>query len=138
MQEDDMSNLINNFKNILNNNNKSSQESTTDNDSNFQDSNLNITPDMISNLMANLNNSSNNSNDENSNAFSNNIDIDTILKVKNIIEKLNSKDDPRERLLYSLKPYLRESRKQKIDQYVNLLKITNITDLFKTGKGDTN
>ena len=135
MEEDNMSDLINTFKNMLNNNN-SNQEKSPNNDSNLQNSNLNITPDMISNLITNFNNSSNNNGQkkENSSEFANNIDIDTIIKIKSIVEKLNNKDDPRAKLLYSLKPYLRESRKKKIDQYVNLLKITSISDLFKNRK----
>ena len=65
-----------------------------------------------------------------------NLDIDTILKLKTIIETFNKKDDSRANLLYSLKPYLRESRQKKIDQYVNIFKLTAITNLFKKGKGD--
>ena len=54
------------------------------------------------------------------------------------METLNKKDDPRSNLLYSLKPYLRENRQKKLDQYVNLLKITQVTNLFKNEKGDEN
>ena len=66
------------------------------------------------------------------------LDINTILKIKNIIESFNQKDDARSNLLYSLKPYLRESRQKKIDQYVNLFKISAITNFFKNEKGDNN
>ena len=68
----------------------------------------------------------------------NNIDFETILKLKSIMETLNKKDDPRSKLLYSLKPYLRESKQKKLDQYVNLFKITQISNLFKNNKGDGN
>ena len=67
-----------------------------------------------------------------------NIDFDTVLKIKSIMETLNKKDDPRSNLLYSLKPYLRETRQKKLDQYVNLFKITEVTNLFKNDKGDGN
>ena len=130
MSEDNMNNIINNFKNIINNNNIK-QENSSNNDEN---SNLNITPEMLSNLTSMLKNSPNGEQKEESNDFSKNIDIDTILKIKNIAQKLNNKDDPRARLLYSLKPYLRESRKKKIEQYVNLLKITSISELFMKRK----
>lgn len=127
--------------------------------------NINITPDMINNLVNMLksknftdgNSSSNNepststyqsssSNDvpfstistsSNSTGFEN-IDFDTVLKIKSIMETLNKKDDPRSNLLYSLKPYLRETRQKKLDQYVNLFKITEVTNLFKNDKGDGN
>ena len=74
----------------------------------------------------------NSQNTSNSAGFDfNNIDMNTILKMKSIMEKLNSKDDPRSNLLYSLKPYLRESKKEKLDQYANLLNIAKLSELFK-------
>lgn len=81
-------------------------------------------------------NTTNNSNFSKENNTSNkfdfsNIDINTIMKMKSIMEKMNSKDDPRSNLLYSLKPYLRESKKEKIDQYANLLNIAKLSELFK-------
>ena len=126
--------------------------------------NINITPDMINNLVNMLksknfkddNSSSNNepsstyqsssnndvpfstmSTSSNATGFEN-IDFDTVLKIKSIMETLNKKDDPRSNLLYSLKPYLRETRQKKLDQYVNLFKITEVTNLFKNDKGDGN
>lgn len=78
-------------------------------------------------------NSSNNSENSNSNAnFNfNNIDMNTILKMKSIMEKMNSSNDPRSNLLYSLKPYLREEKKQKVDQYASLLNFAKIAELLK-------
>lgn len=148
MAEDNLSNVFNNFKNILNNSNSAKSNSNT-NASNQDTSNFNITPEMINNLTNILqNNSSDNSqdnsqgknasfNESDSSAFnSSNIDFETIMKIKSIMETLNKKDDPRSNLLYSLKPYLRESRQKKLDQYVNLFKITQVTNLFKNEKGD--
>ena len=107
-----------------------------------------IPPEMIQNFSAVMNNNSNtNSNSSDSNNsnpdFSsqnsskdtnfdfNNIDMNTILKMKSVMEKMNSKNDPRSNLLNSLKPYLRESRKEKIDQYANLLNFAKIAELLK-------
>lgn len=114
--------------------------------------NFNITPDMINNLASilqntnlfteqysnNSNESSNSNNTNNDSNFStnNSIDFETILKIKSIMETLNQNDDNRSNLLYSLKPYLRESKQKKIDQYVNLFKITKVTNLFKKESGD--
>ena len=132
MAEDNISNIINNLKNMMNN------DSSSDNSS----SNLNITPEMISNLASVLkNNSSSESSadsSDNNNSSSSNIDFETILKIKSIMETLNKKNDPRSNLLYSLKPYLRESRQKKIDQYVNLFKITEVSNLFKNETGVKN
>lgn len=108
--------------------------------------NLNITPDMINNIVNMLKNSDlSNSNVENkeeetvnssSSNENNNIDFSTILKIKNIMDSLNQNDDARSNLLYSLKPYLRESRQKKIDQYVNIFKFSGIAKLFRNEKGD--
>lgn len=108
-----------------------------------------ISPEMIENFSSMMGNSNNynSENSENSNTSNNinssgennssnnfdfsNIDINTIMKMKSIMEKMNSKDDPRSNLLYSLKPYLRESKKEKLDQYANLLNIAKLSELFK-------
>ena len=57
--------------------------------------------------------------------------MNTILKMKSIMEKMNNQNDPRTNLLYSLKPYLREERKEKLDQYANLLNVAKIAELLK-------
>lgn len=92
---------------------------------------------LINNFASN-NESQNTSNNEN-NSSNMNIDFETIMKIKNLMEVFNSKkDDPRSNLLMSLKPYLKDSRKQKLDQYVQLLNISQVFELFKNSGGDTN
>lgn len=97
-----------------------------------------ISPEMVNNLMTMLNNSSNNSSSEQSqnNDTQSNIDFDTILKMKSIIDSMNIKDDPRSNLLQSLKPYLKESRRSKIDQYVKLMNMSKIMESFNFFNGD--
>lgn len=69
---------------------------------------------------------------ESTNPFSN-IDMNTILKIKQIMEKMNSKkNDPRSNLLLSLKPYLKPSRKQKVDQYIQLFNMSSIMENFNS------
>ena len=63
--------------------------------------------------------------------------MNTILKMKSVMEKLNQKDDPRSNLLYSLKPYLRDEKKEKLDQYTNLLNVAKIAELFKNDNKET-
>lgn len=70
----------------------------------------------------------NNSTSNNNNNF--NLDMNTIMKMKSIMENMNNKNDPRANLLYSLKPYLRDSKKDKLDQYVNLLNVSKIAELM--------
>ena len=106
----------------------------------MEENNINITPEMISKLADILKNSSDTSSNDIStsqdtyNSF-NNIDFETILKMKSVMEKMNNTNDPRSNLLYSLKPYLRKTRQEKIDQYINLFKISKITNLLKNEKG---
>ena len=138
---EDMSQLFNTFKNVLQAKSTSNESNTNTNTEN-SNSELNITPEMISmltkklqeqtNSNKNSHNSSNSSDTSSSSLdFSSQIDFETILKLKSIMEKFNKKDDPRTNLLHSLKPYLRESRQKKIDEYANLLKLASISDIFK-------
>ena len=131
-------NTINKFKNMIDNgelNNVISQ----------------IPPEMMQNLSSVINNTSNKNNSnvdtsgnnssvhnsfsqnssDNTNSNFNNIDINTILKMKSLMENLNTNNDPRSNLLNSLKPYLRNSRKEKIDQYTNVLNFAKIAELLK-------
>ena len=64
--------------------------------------------------------------------------MNTILKMKSIMEKLNDSNDPRANLLYSLKPYLRDNKKEKLDQYANMLNIAKIADLLKNDDNKEN
>lgn len=141
MENDNFSSTINRFKEILNNSSNSSNNSSNSED-------LNISPEMISKLTSILNNnsdsSSNNnsqncsSNDNSSDDFFSNFDINTILKLKNILTSLNTTDDNNSKLLYSLKPYLNKSRQKKIDQYVKILKISKLSSILKNEVGDKN
>ena len=128
------------FKTLLNNNSTTSSS----NSESSQDS-LNITPEMITQLANTIKSTNYSNNTDKNNSTSNvnpeknlNFDFDTLLKIKNIIESFNEKDDTRANLLYSLKPYLRESRQKKVDQYVNLFKLSGITKLLKKEKGEFN
>lgn len=93
-----------------------------------------------SNINNNTSNNSSNSNSQNSNNnfdFSN-IDMNTILKMQSIMSKMNNSNDPRSNLLQSLKPYLREERKAKVDQYANLLNVAKIAELFNNTNQNSN
>ena len=68
-----------------------------------------------------MNNSDNSENAEESNNSDFSFDMDTILKMKDIFTAMNkSKDSPRNKLLYSLKPYLENTKKEKLEQYVKI------------------
>ena len=108
----------------------------------------NISPDMLNNLV-NMFNKSSNSESKNASQNSSNsykaqdssfnddgFDFETIMKMKTIIDKINAKDDPRANLLQSLKPYLNENRKSKIDQYIQLMNMSKVMDVFPFMGGD--
>ena len=119
--------MVNQFSDMINNNghsNNANNKTNSNNTNNFDFSK--ISPEMLNNFANMFNNSST---DSKANATSN-IDMNTILKMKTIIEKMNAKDNPSSNLLLSLKPYLKESRKSKVDQYATLLKMGNLMDIF--------
>ena len=66
------------------------------------------------------------------------IDMNTMMKMKSIMEKMNHTSDPRSNLLQSLKPYLRDEKKSKLDQYANLLNMANLMELFNQNNGKEN
>lgn len=87
-----------------------------------------------------FNNNSNRKNTQNSaNATSDipNIDFSTMLKMKSIIDSMNQQqNDPRANLLRSLKPYLKPSRKEKVDQYIKLFSMGKVFEVLNPLGGE--
>lgn len=111
MDENDISNIIKNVSQMIN------------------DGNI---PDEIKNLIGN-------SKSDNSSSVNNSstLDFETILKMKSIFEKMNATEDPRANLLRSLKPYLKNSRQSKVDQYIQLFNMTKVMDILKPNGGES-
>ena len=120
---------------------------------NLSDAISNISPEMIQNfskILSNQNNDNNSSstntnnqnqdkNNQSSNFDINGLDMNTIMKMSSVIQKMNNtKDDPRANLLNSLKPYLRNSKKEKLDNYMNLLNVTKIAEIMKENNKENN
>ncbi len=144
---DDLSDLMNNLSSMLKNNeipnevtefinnfSSSSSEKTSKNDleNRKNDDNKKI----------NLNtNSENSSNINGSTNIFPDIDIGTILKLKTVMDSMKTtKDDPRANLLVSLKPYLREHKQTKVDQYVKLFGMSKLIEVINpsgSGIGDS-
>lgn len=102
-------------------------------------------PDDLKNALNSFKNSSNdtdsnknpNENHTNANSSIPDIDINTLLKMKQVMESMNSnKNDPRSNLLMSLKPYLKESRKKKVDQYVQLFGLGKAFEVLNSLGGE--
>lgn len=139
----DSGNIPDDIKQMMNNLQSNSSNSTTTSPSNGNDLNnmlSQISPEMLNNLSSMLNSSTQNSNNHDSNNSTSNLnfDMNTIMKMKSIMENMNNKNDPRANLLYSLKPYLRDSKKDKLDQYVNLLNVSKIAELMNNNPGNQN
>ena len=107
--------------------------------------NSNEIPDDIKNMMSNLSKSqkdSSTSNTASPNEISNSsqapdLDIETIMKIKKIMDSMKeTKNDPRANLLRSLKPYLKDSRKEKVEQYIQFLGIEKAFETFGSLGGD--
>ena len=96
-------------------------------------------PSDLKNIINGFKASSNNNSSEKSNDSSSpEIDINTILKMKQVMDSINSnKDDPRTNLLLSLKPYLKESRQKKVDQYIKLFGIGKAFETFNILGGES-
>lgn len=107
----------------------------------FEKLNINkdaISPEMINNIM-NMVGQSNEQSSDNSNSNSNNntspdIDMETILKIKSILDKIKTRgNSPHSKLLQDLKPYLDVNKQSKLDQY---MKIDRAMDLLPLIGGD--
>lgn len=137
-------NTMKNIKNMVNN-------------GNLSDAISNISPEMIQNFSKILSsqkesnsqntqqheeptpqNSTNTSSQSNNFDFSN-LDINTIMKMSSVINKMkDNQNDPRANLLNSLKPYLRDSKKGQLDNYMNLLNVAKIAEIMKDNKENDN
>lgn len=126
---------------------------------NISDAISSISPEMIQNFSKMLSNQDNTNQNESTNNYNSNngqvqnneqnqqnnnfdlsgIDMNTVMKMSSVLGKMkNSKDDPRANLLNSLKPYLRDSKKGKLDNYMNLLNVTKIAELMKDNNKENN
>lgn len=113
MDDNDLSDMIKNISKMIN------------------DGNI---PDDMKNIINNISNT--NTSSPSNDSSTPNIDFDTILKMKSIFEKMNSTEDPRANLLRSLKPYLKDSRKSKVDQYIQFFNMAKVMDIFKSNGGE--
>lgn len=122
---------------------------------NLSDAISNISPEMIQNFSKILSNQGENQNannqnnqvkkeeqneskTENSTFDFSNLDMNAVIKMSSAINKMkDTKNDPRANLLNSLKPYLRDSKKGQLDNYMNLLNVAKIAEIMKdNNKGE--
>lgn len=119
--EETRSNLKNILGNISSSNNASEKAESASQSTNTEN---------INNAKDNINDSPNGTNNSNK---TNNLDFDlqTFLKLQSVLKNMNNgSNDSRSNLLLSLKPYLRESKKEKLDQYIKMLNLAKIIEVM--------
>ena len=124
----------------LNNQNMQNIKNLIDN-GNLSEAMSHISPEMIENFTKMMNNNkntsnndsnTNNSNNQNTNFDVNNIDMATVMKITSAFNNMNNnKNDAKTNLLNSLKPYLRDEKKGKLDNYMNLINMGKIAEVLK-------
>lgn len=143
MNDNDMNEMFNKAKEMLANNQVPDEFKSIV--SNFQKSNsnnnYNPNPKQTNNNQKNYNTYSQTNNRQTSSSNSNNsmpdIDMATLMKMQSIMSKMKSSDnDDMSRLLLSLKPYLRDEKKDKIDEYIKLIKMGRLTQVIESLGGD--
>lgn len=122
MSNEDMSELFNKFSNMIN-------------EGNIPDEMKSILSSLSSNNSETGTNSDSSDSDFSNKSSNSSIDLETLMKMKAIMEKMNNTNDPRSNLLLSLKPYLKDSRKEKIDQYIKLFGMSKVLEMFGNSGG---
>ena len=126
MSEPDMSNIMNQINSMLQNNeipddikNMFNNFKNSSSSPNCEKANNNSSSPNSSSSSNNLNNLDNSNNPSDTGSSTPEIDINTILKMKQIMDSMNSKkDDPK------------DSRKKKVDQYVKLFGLGKAFETF--------
>ena len=89
--------------------------------------------EIFNTMNKNNSNDSNKLNDLNTMNINNssglNLDLGSIMNFKNLLGSI-SQNDPRQELLTSLKPFLRETRQRNIDTYITLLGVMKAFNIF--------
>ena len=137
-----------------NNENRDTKDSNVEIDNNKEVNNKNINLDntnntdfsAITDILKNVdignlintfsNNNNNNKNDSNSFDFSN-FDPKLFGRIQKIITTMNT-NDPKRNLLISLKPFLRKSRQDKLNEYITILGIIKVLGIFDKKGSDDN
>lgn len=142
---EDMSEIFQKMNDMIKNNQlpdniKNIMESFATNSSNHEDvssSNCNGTKANNTSNSGNFSDSSSVEDNSSSNSSFPDFDIGTMLKMKSIIDSMNKpQNDPRANLLKSLKPYLKSSRKDKVDQYIKLFSMGKIFEAMNPLGGE--
>lgn len=123
--QDALNNLINSIQEKMGNNIQESNQVEENSTSSFD----------ISSLLNVLNNNNNNYQNSEVSNESSGFDPSLLLKFQKIIGAMNN-SNPQKDLLLSLKPFLRKSRQNKINEYLTILSLISVLDSFKDKGSD--
>ena len=138
MSNEDMSDIMQKLSSMINSSNTDENRKYTNDDvsSNSNQFNMDNLKEFINNFQNSSQEDNTNINDDSNNSNNFNFDINTMMKIKNIMDKMNSsRNDPRSNLLQSLKPYLNDNRKERLDQYMQFLNISKVLEAFNSEGG---
>lgn len=123
-----------NIKSMLGSIMSNNSNSTTASNQNKNNGNIPSTGNASSNNSTDEDNRFNNS--SNSGIDFSNIDIGTIMKMQQIVKAMNTEQsNSRANLLRSLKPYLKPSRQEKVEQYIQLFNMEKVIELMNNDGG---
>ena len=124
--DSDLNNVLNKFSEILKEKNIDINNIANNN---LNNANISSTTNNIC-QESTLDNTSSNTADNTD--FS--LDIETILKIKDLISKLNkNQNSPRNKLLSSLKPYLENDKQEKLDKYIKIANLLSVMEDMNVG-----
>ncbi|WP_337389549.1 hypothetical protein [Duodenibacillus massiliensis] len=127
---EDMSNLMEQINNMMKNNQIPDDIKNIINSMSQNSSNSGNTDSQVKDTSSSENTSSDSSMPE--------FDMATIMKLKRVMESMkSSSNDPRANLLKSLKPYLKDSRKEKVDQYIQIFGMSKVFEMLNPLGGDS-
>ena len=64
-------------------------------------------------------------------------DMETMMKIMKVMNAMKcGENNPSTNLLNSLKPFLRESKKEKVDQYIKSIKLANVISEMNNEQND--
>ena len=118
-----LNNLINSIQEKMNINESSQEEK--DNNNSFDISSI------LNSFNQNKEDNSNSNNNDNNFTF----DPSIILKMQKIIGSMNN-NNPKKELLLSLKPFLRKSRQDKMNDYLTILNVISALEALKNKDSD--
>jgi len=144
MNNNDLNDMLKKAQEMINNNQvpdeirdlaskfKPGSSESADGSSNLAGSNTGVASNSNINISSEISNNSSGSGSSSDSKFDfSNIDIGTLMKVQGMLSKLNSaSDDDMTKLLFALKPYLRNEKKEKVDEYIKLVRMGKMTELF--------